>query len=245
MPFMDSIQCVHASWQPLLKQALQAMDAEYLNRLCHHSDWLPGCQKIFAAFQMPREEVRFILLGESPYPRANSANGYAFWDAAVESIWSETGLNKVVNRATSLRNMVKMLLHARGDLRDDFSQEAIAKLDKSPYIQTASQLFQAFMQHGFLLLNASLVYSPGKVNQHAKHWRIFMSILLQELARTNPSLQLVLFGRIANQLPESSLFTVFQAEHPYNLSFVTNPVVLNFFKPFNLLSYESYIDRSR
>ncbi len=244
MLFMDSIHEAHPSWHPLLKRALQAMDTGYLQKLCQQSDWLPGCKKIFAAFQLPCEEVKFILLGESPYPRPNSANGYAFWDAAVDSIWSETGLSKAVNRATSLRNLVKMLLHARGDLKDDFSQTAISKLDKSPYIKTASELFEAFMKHGFLLLNASLVYSPGQVNQHAKHWRAFMSILLQELSRINPATKLVLFGRIANKLPESCLFTVFKAEHPYNLSFVTNPVVLNFFKPLNLLSYESYIDRS-
>lgn len=271
MPFMDNLEHVDISWQPLIQQSLKAMNPHYLARLfatgsqnrgfnaselaisqsasqCDDLSWvpitwLPGQKNIFSAFKMPLEKVKFILLGESPYPRAASANGYAFWDAAVGSMWSETGLSKKVNRATSLRNLIKMLLHARGDLYQDFSQDAIAGLNKSRYLQTASQLFQAFMNHGFLLLNASLVYSPGKVHAHAKHWRIFMSTLFRALADNNPSLKLVLLGRIANQLPESKLFAIFKAEHPYNISFVTNPDVLDFFKPFDLLNHE-YNDRS-
>lgn len=241
MPFVDSIAYTHVSWHPLLEKALGAMDPVYLESLCNRSDWLPGCQKVLAAFQMPREQVKLILLGESPYPRAESANGYAFWDAQVESIWSDTGLSKQVNRATSLRHLVKMLLHTRGDLVQDFSQPAIAKLNKSEYLQTCEALFQAFMHHGFLLLNASLVYSVGKVNEHAKHWRLFMASLFRDLAALNPEIKLVLLGRIAKQLPEAELFKTFEAEHPYNISFVTNAAVLDFFKPFNLLNYEPII----
>jgi uracil-DNA glycosylase len=96
------------------------------------------------------------------------------------------------------------------------------------------------MQQGFLLLSASLVYSPGKVNTHAKHWRRFMTVILHQLVHVKPCLKLVLLGRIANQIPESGLFSTFKAEHPYNLSFITNPEVLDFFKPFNILSHEYY-----
>ena len=44
------------------------------------------------------------------------ANGYAFWDAAVNELWSDNGLSKAVNRATSLRNFIKMLLVTEGAL---------------------------------------------------------------------------------------------------------------------------------
>jgi len=231
--FMDN---VHPEWLPLLKIALNHMDCDYLNALQTTHDWLPGPQKIFSAFSLPLSSTRYILMGESPYPRAHSANGFAFWDDSVDSIWGKNGLSKEVNRATSLRNLIKMLLYARGDLCDDFSKEAIIKLDKSPYVQTAKQLFEAFIQQGFLLLNASLVYSEGKVDYHACKWRPFIHSLLNQMPEYNPSLQLILFGRVAKQIPEAKLFPSLTAEHPYNISFITNPAVVAFFKPLNLLA---------
>ena len=226
---------VHPEWQAILHRSLTVMDPHYLETLQKSYAGLPRIQSLFAAFSLPLSATHYILLGESPYPRAQSANGYAFWDAAVHSLWSETGLSKSVNRATSLRNLVKMLLFARGDLSEDFSQEAIARLDKTQYLQTAEQLFGAFMKRGFLLLNASLVYSDGKVPYHARQWRPFIESLINQLADTHSSLKLVLLGKIAEQIPKTHLLPGLLAEHPYNISFITNPEVVAFFKPMDLL----------
>ena len=225
----------HSQWHGILNNACQLVDPVYLQQLQSTDGYLPEFKSLFAAFSQPLEATRYILLGESPYPREKSANGYAFWDAAVGSLWSPTGLSKAVNRATSLRNLIKMLLYARGDLRDDFSQEAISRLDKFGYVQTAEQLFERLIQRGFLLLNASLVYSEGNIPYHARQWRPFMHSLFIQLADYNPALQLILFGKIAEQVHEASLFTSLIAEHPYNISFITNPEVVAFFKPLDLL----------
>lgn len=238
MPHVDEFATVHADWVPILNEARLALDSDYFKTLHRDSNWLPGSVSLFAAFRMPLSSVRYILLGESPYPRAQSANGYAFWDAAVDSLWSETGLSKAVNRATSLRNLIKMLLHARGDLQQDVSQNAIARLDHSLYVQTASQLFEAMMARGILLLNASLVYSEGLVPYHARQWRPFMQRLFTLLCEYNPALELILLGRVAAMLQDRCGFRCFQAEHPYNISFITNPAVLAFFKPMDLLALE-------
>ncbi len=231
--FLDS---AHPEWHSLINEALLHMDADYLQQLQSAHDWLPDNHRLFAAFSMPLSATRYILLGESPYPRAHSANGYAFWDNSVVSLWSKNGLSKEVNRATSLRNLIKMLLNARGDLTTDFSKEAVASLDKSHYVQTARELFRSFINHGVLLLNASLVYSEGKVNYHARQWRPFIHSLFLQLAKYNSSLQFILFGRIAKEIPEASIFSGLVAEHPYNISFITNSDVLAFFKPFDLLA---------
>lgn len=232
----NMIEQAHPEWHSILRLALDTMDVNYLAILKDGEHWLPGIHSIFAAFSLPLSSTRYILLGESPYPRAQSANGYAFWDGAVHSLWSSTGLSKEVNRATSLRNLIKMLLFARGDLTLDFSQGAIACIDKTDYLQTAQQLFGAFMSRGFLLLNASLVYSEGKVPYHANQWRSFIHCLLNQLVECHPSLQLVLFGRIAALIPQTKLQPGLLAEHPYNISFITNPDVVAFFKPLDLLS---------
>lgn len=231
------IEQTHPEWHEILDKALQCVDKDYLQHLQNSKDWLPGIHNLFAAFSLPLSKTKYILLGESPYPRSESANGYAFWDNAVHELWSQTGLSKAVNRATSLRNWIKMMLVARGDLHNDCSQAAIATLDKSKYCQTAEQFFNSLINKGFLLLNASLVYSDDKVvRYHARHWQPFMHNLLSQLAQYKHSLELILFGRIAEQIPEANLFSCLIAEHPYNLSFITNPRVLAFFKPLDLLN---------
>jgi len=225
----------HPEWHTLLEHCLETMDVNYLKNLQEHNDYLPARENLLAAFASPLKSTHYILLGESPYPRAASANGYAFWDAAVDSLWSSTGLSKAVNRATSLRNWVKMLLLARGELDGDFSQPAIASIDKTLLMPTAEAFFKGLIQKGFLLLNATPVYSPGKVHYHARMWRPFIDKLFVELNTCRPDIQLVLFGRIATQVATSGLPVGLQCEHPYNVSFITNADALAFFKPLNLL----------
>ncbi|MFA6302858.1 MAG: uracil-DNA glycosylase [Legionella sp.] len=236
--FVD-ILAAHPQWKPLICNALEAMNPNYLHEIMQEKTCIPATHQLFAAFSLPLSETKYILFGESPYPRKASANGFAFWDEAVGSLWSESGLSKEVNKATSLRNLLKTLLVARGDLHSDLSQAAISKLDKNSMIQTASDLFLRMMQQGILLLNASLVYSEGKVPYHARNWRPFMQKLLDQLVLVKPDIQLILFGKIAEAIPQSQLTIGLQAEHPYNVSFITNKQVLNFFNPLDLLANES------
>ncbi len=227
----------HSDWKNILSQALEVMDKNYLQQLMDNPHWLPGAERIFAAFSLPMTKTQYILFGESPYPREESANGYAFWDNAVGSLWSPKGLSTPVNRATSLRNWIKMMLVARGDLSiNNTSQECIALLDKSPLVKTAEQLFLGMMNKGILLLNACLVYSEGKVPYHARQWRPFMQSLLSQLAIIKPDIELILLGKIAETISHDQLSIGLRAEHPYNVSFISNPNVIEFFKPLDLMS---------
>jgi uracil-DNA glycosylase len=229
----------HQSWHEWLVQALRKMDPTYLRNLGRDTEWLPGPAKLLNAFSLPLPEVSYILLGESPYPRQVSANGYAFWDQAVTDIWSNTGLSKQVNRATSLRNIIKMLLVARGDLdKSDTSQTAIADLNKSLYISQLSELFAHLHKKGFLMLNASLVLSKVAVKKEALFWQPFVSDILTTLSNMGPQPKLVLLGKVAKNIlamPISPEMVALQAEHPYNLSFIKNDEVINFFSKHNLL----------
>ena len=123
-------------WHEILTDAFASLSPTYLDEILLKKEGIPPPARMLAAFNHPLERVRYVLLGDSPYPRVESANGYAFWDNAVHDLWSAKGLSKAVNRATSLRNLIKMLLLARGDLTNDFSKDAIAALDKSVYWQT-------------------------------------------------------------------------------------------------------------
>jgi uracil-DNA glycosylase len=223
-----NLKKTHPTWHKILQKALSVMDGDYLIDLSKNENWLPGKDKIFNAFTLPFSDLQRILFGESPYPRKISANGYAFWDASVGNLWSEKGLSREVNRATSLRNFMKMLLTAENKPIDT---------DKSIYIQTLSELFQHLLNHGFLLLNATLVYRPNRVKEDAKYWQPFLTTILEEIYKIKPEVELIFFGQIAKQIDPllKNPFKKILAEHPYNLTFIHNPIVINYFKPLKLL----------
>lgn len=237
-------QKVHPSWMPCLKRSLKVLDQDYLDGLTE-SIWLPGPERIFNAFSLPLNEVKYVLLGESPYPRPESAIGYAFWDGAVNDLWSEKGLSTKVNRATSLRNLIKMLLIAEGVLDQHPSQDRIAEISKNLLVKTNKELFTNFLCRGFLLLNASLVLKSSPVHNDSKAWNPFVKSLLSCLIEKNPNIQILLLGRLAakmsNWLNLMGIRTL-EAEHPYNLSFITNPEILAFFRPLHLLRKENHLN---
>jgi uracil-DNA glycosylase len=229
----------HHSWQEIISRAYSTLDTDYRAFLESDKGYFPRKEYYFNAFKsLPRGEVRYILFGQDPYPRVESAGGYAFIDEKVKQLFSENGLSKEVNRATSLRNFIKMTLVARGDLPEsDTSQQAIAVLDKTPYIETITQLRMNFEKNGVLLLNTALIFTDKKHSaKHVKAWRPFMASLLNDLQEDAPTL--ILFGNHAKELKKAlplEAFPAVEMEHPYNHSFITNEKVQNLFRPMRLL----------
>ncbi len=243
----------HPAWQPVLLLGLHALsrkDAEYLPALLDGA-FLPTKARLFAAFSRAPEATRYVLVGEGPYPREASATGVCFMDGAVDSLWSTKGLSTAVNRATSLRNFMKMLLVADGALAAERTSgdaltgvAARAVLSDSGRIKTLPELQENLVMRGFLLLNAALVFRADvPPAQEARAWRPFLEVILAHLLQTaieagiDPP-TLVLWGKIAAQIDgfaAASMFPRSAAEHPYNLSFITNPAMQALFRPMNLL----------
>ena len=243
---LDALQLAHASWHPHLAAGLEAMmraTPDYLPALAH-DDYLPTGGRLFAAFALPLAQVRYVLVGEGPYPRAESATGVCFMDGAVGELWSDTGLSKPVNRATSLRNFKKMLLVADGQLRiDDTGGAALAPIAQAARaggaIQTLAELQDKLLDEGFLLLNASLVFRKHVAPVvDARAWVPFQRAVFAALAGQQAKPTLVLWGKIAEQLkkvPETEGFPQIHAEHPYNLSFIGHEGMHKLFGPMRLL----------
>ncbi len=243
------------AWRPVLLRGLEALnaaDSSYLPALAK-DDFLPTQGRLFAAFDQPLDKVRYVLVGEGPYPREASATGVCFMDGAVKELWSAQGLSKPVNRATSLRNFMKMLMVADGLLAPEHtSGESVAVVSAqamspgSGFIQTLPDLQDNLTDHGFLLLNAALVYRPHVPPvKEAKAWRPFLETVLEALADRpgSPPATLVLWGRIAQWLedqPAVSRFPRSMAEHPYNLSFIQNRAMQDLFGPMRLLRAKNF-----
>lgn len=234
------------SWRPHLLRGLQALaeaDPGYLPALAE-DDYLPTHGRLFAAFAQPLDRVRYVLVGEGPYPRAESATGVCFMDGAVGELWSATGLSKPVNRATSLRNFMKMLLVADGQLQvNDTGGAALAPVAAASRangsIQTLAQLQDNLTAEGFLLLNAALVFRKHVAPVvDARAWLPFLQTVLAVLAGQASKPTLVLWGKIAEQLrrlPETADLPQVVAEHPYNLSFIGHRGMQELFGPMELL----------
>jgi uracil-DNA glycosylase len=235
---------VHEDWRPILHESLSTLDSDYLESLLRDDSWLPGVDRLLAAFQRDRAGVGYLLIGESPYPRKESANGIAFYDAAVDSLWSEQGLSKAVNRATSLRNLVKTALLAEGQLQRDaagkITQDSIAQIDKSSLIRTLNELFGNLEGVGFLMLNATPVLHPQrKPAIEARYWQQFLERLLALTAQgTKQRITLLLWGKIAKlieTMPASQAYDKLVCEHPYNISFIDNPDMQQLFARLRVL----------
>jgi uracil-DNA glycosylase len=243
---LDAVDLADPSWRPCLLSGLAAMvqsNPGYLPALAD-DDYLPTGQRLFAAFALPFDKVRYVLVGEGPYPRAQSATGVCFMDGAVGELWCDTGLSKPVNRATSLRNFMKMLLVADGQLQPGATAGAAltpiaAAARGNGSIQTLAQLQDNLTAQGFLLLNAALVFRPHVAPAiDARAWQPFLQIVLAALAGRTAPPTLVLWGKIAEQLkrlPETARFPQVCAEHPYNLTFIENPQMHALFGPMRLL----------
>lgn len=229
--------CVDSSWLELLTDAMRELDKEYLHFLFTSQEYFPNQEKLFSAFKtLPKTKTKYILFGQDPYPREQSAIGYAFIDGAVNELFSNKGLSREVNRATSLRNFIKMALIANGRLSfKNTSQSAIAAIDKSDLIRTIHELKNNFEHSGVLLLNTALIFTDKKDSKkHIKAWEPFIKHLLENI---DNNIELILFGNHAKDILKK--FTpkqkAIKLPHPYNISFITQTEAHNLFGPLKLL----------
>jgi len=222
-----------SSWDTILTEAYASLEAEYQRFLEEDKSYFPTKENYFNAFKtLHKEKVKYILFGQDPYPRKESAGGYAFIDTKVKNLFSSVGLSKEVNRATSLRNFIKMALVASERLTlDDTSQEAISRLDKTQMIDSIDDLRRNFEKNGVLLLNTALIFTDKKSSKkHIKAWKPFVQSLLNSLEDDAP--KLILFGTHAKDLKKQftlDKFETIELEHPYNHTFISNDNALELF----------------
>ena len=237
-PLALATRGLNPKWLKVVRRAAPNLDPTYCRDL-EEVDWLPGPEKMFSVLhKLPVCRVKAVLIGESPYPRASSANGEAFHDSAVGDLWSESGLSKSVNCATSLRNLIKMLLVAEELL----SPTATAKRDiamikplERQFVGTISDLFDNFRAAGILCINATPVLTSTKRRDVAA-WVPFMRTFLKALHCQKPDITFLAFGKFAQELVSGiNGLNCIISTHPYNGTFVNETNVVNYFRPLRLL----------
>jgi uracil-DNA glycosylase len=101
-------------------------------------------------------------------------------------------------------------------------------------------LFDNLERAGFLMLNATPVLHPQrKPTQEARYWLEFLECLLTLVAQSSPQrITLLLWGKIAKlveAMPASQAYARLVCEHPYNISFIDNPDMLQLFSKLRIL----------
>lgn len=131
--------------------------------------FLPAPDRVFAAFQIPLEEVRVLILGQDPYPTPGHAMGLSF------SVWSD------------VRPVPRSLANIHREYTDDLGLPSPQDGDLSPWAD-----------HGVMLLNRCLTVQAGKIGSHrGKGWEAITEQAVKALAMRRVPLVAILWGRDA------------------------------------------------
>ena len=216
---------VHDSWRDLLGEQLRTLDDAFALTLEADAAWLPGADSCLAAFSVPRRDVRVVWLGESPYPRPESATGLSFQDGVVEEIFRGDGrLARRINRATSLRNLLKAWFVATDRLAVGRTSSCdVRNMDRDGLVTRLEEVFDRGRQSGWLWLNAGLSLRPecAKTAQ-IRMWEPLVKVVLGDVSARDA--RVALMGRFAERFEPVSANPLVSV-HPRREEFMANAEV--------------------
>ena len=153
--------------------------------------YLPAGDRIFAAFQLPFDEVRALIVGQDPYPTPGHPIGLCF---AV---------------APDVHPLPRSLANVFREYREDLGEPQPANGDLTPWVD-----------QGVLLLNRCLTVRPGEPASHrGKGWETVTDTAIAALAARERPMVSILWGRDARSLaPRLGDLPRVESAHPSPLS---------------------------
>jgi ATP-dependent DNA helicase PIF1 len=97
-----SLDVVHSSWLPILKEALTPKLEAFVSNARSTSTVFPSAENVFTALQLPLDDVKVVILGQDPYHGAGQAMGFSF------------SVPDGVTAPPSLKNIMKEVLASTG-----------------------------------------------------------------------------------------------------------------------------------
>lgn len=187
-------ELVGPGWAPALapvEDRIRAMGEFLRAESAAGRGFLPGGERIFAAFQQPFERVRVLILGQDPYPTPGHPIGLCF------------------SVGPDVRPLPKSLDNIFREYVDDLGHPPPATGDLTPWVD-----------QGVLLLNRCLTVQPGRPASHrGKGWEEVTSRAIEALVARDQPLVALLWGRDARSLaPVVGPDMCIQSPHPSPLS---------------------------
>jgi uracil DNA glycosylase len=152
----------------------------------------PGLLNIFSALKgIARADVRYVILGQDPYPEACGdipfATGIAF------------DINEQCLRACpydklppSFREIIKNLASIQAIL--EYQEKEIGAL------QAVNAYRQWVIKNNILMLNSALTFSPHQPNAHLSKWKRFIIDIIRQVRDGEQNVVFVAWGAKARDL---------------------------------------------
>ena len=178
---------VHDSWEPFFRDninELQKVEKDIGN------DFTPNAENVFKIFKLPLNEIRFIIIGQDPYPQRGVATGRSF--EIMNDSWSY--INKSLEAI-----LVSLHYHMTGDLKGYC--EILQKIKSNKWsICPPDRIFTELeSQSGCFFLNKTLTCKVNNKNAHESIWNDFTTGLVSHIA-TNINPKWLLWGNVAQKL---------------------------------------------
>lgn len=144
----------------------------------------PDRSDVFRAFHLTKlEDVRVVILGQDPYPRAHEAHGLAFSVPAGQAI------------PRSLKTIFT-------NLEDD----PAIQFSRPPHGDLTS-----WAKNGVLLLNTALTVEEGDPGSHARRWQYVTDLVLRVILQDREHVVFLLWGSPA--IRKTSPITISEPPH--------------------------------
>lgn len=153
----------------------------------------PSPEDIFKIFRKPLDSIKYVVLGQDPYPQKGVATGRAFEVNTPK--WSDENINR------SLQNILKSIYYFIHNKQTPVNL-SISEIRKDCNdILPPNELFSCLEDNGVFLLNLSLTCEEGnrgQSNSHQELWKKFSNELLTELIKNN-NISWLIWGKYARK----------------------------------------------
>jgi len=146
---------IHPSWEPIFSELSD--HTEHIRKsLLKLRPYFPTPDKIFAAFQVPFDDLSVVIIGQDPYPRKGYATGVAF--AVPEQIETSPTLEIIFDTVA---------------------------IDTYNIAYKGDCTLKNWTDQGILLLNSALTVKPNMPNHksHVTLWHGFMLKLVSSISK--------------------------------------------------------------
>jgi uracil DNA glycosylase len=156
----------------------------------YDSSFTPQMDNVFGIFKFSRINVKFVIIGQDPYPQAGHATGRSF-EREIDD-WRKA--NK------SLQAILASIYFFENNEYKPIDQ-VLNEIDRGLFtVSKPRDIFKEWeAQHGVFFLNKSLTTEIGEKNAHVELWKPFTEELVKDLSK-NHSIKWLLWGREAQEL---------------------------------------------
>lgn len=176
-------------------------------------------QDIFKIFKLPKDKIKYVIVGQDPYPAADKATGRCFEVSNTSWVGVPQSLKPILCATYSYSNNRTFL---------DY-EKVIEQIELSLWsIHPPNVFFEKLeTDKGVFLLNKSLTCELGSPGSHTNYWAPFINLLVRKLSKNKGTIWFLL-GSKAQELEReiSKDHLIVKSIHPSFCFYESPPPVI-------------------